>query len=238
MTYGKPVSATLFLKSLALGLLLVSFPLGCGEDGPSSVTGPEPVAAPAAAKGPAALHEVPAAGGIRVFSRRSPFFAATGPLTVESFESLPWNGSSCGDGALPLDNPLLVGDLVVRDRDCLRSFLCPSPFCDTTNIVLHLGSRGRIDFPPGTGGVLLVLEGMTNERFSLVVIDGAGHRLAVHSCSVQEEQKVLGFTSPDGIARVRMLGTESGGPVVIGSVAYEGVGEIAAGENMTEYRLR
>lgn len=208
-----------FTLLLSCTLLLV----GCGDDGVESITAPDGAYLELA---PLPDYD-PDTELIKVYLDRESFEAATGPLNVATFDDLPGLGSSCGEaGALPLDNPLYEGDLVFTDPNCLRTYLCPSPLCDSTNVVLHMGAKSTIEFPPGTGGALLVVDGMGNVPITMIVVDGNRHRTGVQLFAFQGVKSYFGFTASSGIVRIKIRGTGTGGSVVLSSVAYDGSGEL------------
>lgn len=218
----------------ALTILLILLFAGCGDDGPETIAGPGELYSD---KGPIQDFD-PDGDRLKVFHDRETFEAATGTLNRIGFEGLPGLGSSCGDpGAESLANPLLDGGVVFFDPVCLKSFLCPAPLCDSTNVVLHMGWKGTISFPHGTGGAILILEGMGAASFTLLVIDGNGGRFGVQAQAVHEEQTAIGFTAPSGIARIKILGTSSGGPAVLGGLAYEAPDGPSAGPRRIDGRI-
>jgi hypothetical protein len=172
---------------------------------------------------PEATHD-PGIGRIKVYSDFESFDAATAELTVIDFEDLPVPGSSCPDPAGFYDsipNPLQIGGVTFYSpQGCLESRHCSDPTCPGGEITLtiHLGST--IALPPGAGGILLAVEGIGDDHFSLLATDRSGAALGATSQGVPYSTSYLGFLSAVGIAEVRVIDLGSG-DLVLADVYYE-----------------
>lgn len=132
---------------------------------------------------------------ISVFTDFPSFDAATGLLVEIDFENLPINGSSgclpSDNSCTPIPNPLELEGVVFADPVDLQTGFCSSPTCQPDpdnsfggNIVLGLNPSGTIDFPDGTGGAMLVIEGIGDNPFQVEVTDFAGSTSVIDGAGV------------------------------------------------------
>lgn len=154
------------------------------------------------------------------------------------FENLPADATSCQDvdnpeGTLP--NPLSWGGLVFSDPNCLATAFCSFPTClpdvddadsDSTSILLGntsilLNAGGTIEFPAATKLVVLDVQGIGNNPFTLRVTDRRGRTYEVQDEGVLFSQALVRLSAPGGIQALEVLfvgGT--GGPLAIAAVYY------------------
>lgn len=167
---------------------------------------------------------------VSVFTDFASFDAATGPLTEIDFENLPYVGSSnCPpDPSCTLPNPLVLMGVTFTDPAALVAAFCSSPTCQPDpdnpfggNIVLVLNPGGTIDFPPGTAGAMLVIEGIGGLPFQVKVTDSASNITIVNGTGVAFGVAFLGFASPSGISRIEVLSVGGGGPLGLSAVFFE-----------------
>ena len=149
----------------------------------------------------------PVSAQTNIFTDLASFEAATGPLTEIDFENLPFD-----EGYLP--NPLTLGGVTFTDAYTLQSGFCSSPTCQPDpdnpiggNVVLYLNVDGTIDFPAGTGGVMLVVEGMGDAPYAVQVTDFGGNTITAQGQGVLFGIEYLGFTSVNGIRRIKVVST-------------------------------
>lgn len=174
-------------------------------------------------------------GGPLVLSAVETFDSVGNPLSEIDFESFPPEVSCilsvCIDTFPFFDplvpNPLTMDGVTFTDPFQLDEGFCSSPTCQIDpdnpigNIVLFLNPGGTIDFPPGTGGAMLVIEGMGNNPFTVQVTDFAGNTSIAAGQGVSFGVAFLGFTSPSGISRIEVLSVGgTGGPLVLSAVFY------------------
>lgn len=155
----------------------------------------------------------PAIGRIKVYTDFESFDEATGELTPVDFDDLPAVGSSCPgpqgyEDSIP--NPLTIGGVTFADPICLESQYCTDPTCPSGGVVLFLDIMATIDFPLQTGGVMLAVEGMGDDSFTVRVEDWWGATVTASAQGIPFGTRYLGFTSPVGVARVEVLSVENG----------------------------
>ncbi len=145
-----------------------------------------------------------------VYTDYPSFVADTGPLTNINFENLPPDGSNNpGPGQEYIPNPLVQEGVSFTDPYALTSGFCADPTCppdpenpDGGNIVLMLNQEGTIQLPLGTGGIMLVVDGMGVVSYTVEVIDFAGSVITVTSQTEEFATDYLGFTADEGIQQV------------------------------------
>jgi hypothetical protein len=161
------------------------------------------------------------------------FRAAVGPVTVVDFEDLPVDATSCPRGLndVLLPNPLVLAEVQFVDEACLHSGFCSSPTCTPDprnphegNIVLFLNPGARIELPPRTTGVLLEVQGIGSNSFTLRAIDLEGQITEAISRGVLLGVTHLGFVATHGLSRVEIVG----GPLVVSTLLFGSGGEAPA----------
>jgi hypothetical protein len=149
-------------------------------------------------------------------------------LRVIDFEDLPVQGSSCptDERAEPIDNPLRVAGIEIRDSHCLRSGFCSSPTCQPDpgterngNIVLELHPGSTIEIQRRSRLVVLSIQGIGDDLFEVRVTDGAGNTADVASAGVLFGTVNLGLSSPSGIKQIEVLpSSEGNGSIVLAAL--------------------
>jgi hypothetical protein len=198
---------------LGLLLMLVFVVAACDNDGPTG-TGCE--------------------GGVEGITLLSTYEELSqvcgGKLREINFEQLPREASSCSHHYGPgerdsIPNPLNIYDVIFEDQNCLRTGFCsfPTRQRDTTtgssgNITLFLNVDGVIKFPRSTSGVLLVIEGIGDHPFALEVTDNARNALTAGGQGTLFGVTQIGFASSRGLKTVKILRTDSAGPIVLTAV--------------------
>ncbi len=145
-----------------------------------------------------------------VYTDYASFEAATGPLTNINFENLPPNGSSVPvPGQEYISNPLILNGVTFTDPFGVTSAFCADPTCppdpenpDGGNIVLILNQDATIQLPLGTGGIMLVVDGMGVVSYTVQVIDFAGSVITATGQTEEFVTDYLGFTADEGIHQV------------------------------------
>lgn len=145
-----------------------------------------------------------------VYTDYASFEAATGPLTNINFENLPPNGYSIpGLGQEYISNPLILDGVTFTDPFGVTSAFCAAPTCppdpvnpDGGNIVLMLNQDATIQLPLGTGGIMLVVDGMGVVSYTVQVIDFAGSVITATGQTEEFTTDYLGFTADEGIQQV------------------------------------
>ena len=161
---------------------------------------------------------------IKVYTDFESFNEATGELTALDFSSLPPYGSSCPgpqgyEDSIP--NPLTIGGVIYEDPWCLESDYCSDPSCPGGGTVLFVHRMATIDFPQSTHGVMISVEGVGDDWFSLRAEDWTGIHIAATSYGIPYGTRFLGFTSSAGIARILVVGAENG-ILILRRTFYEG----------------
>jgi len=162
--------------------------------------------------------------------------AAGSVLADEDFEAMPLYApcilSVCTETTIPgqplVPNPLTTAGVTFADPVRLGLGFCSAPTCQVDpdnplgNLVLFLDAGGTIDFPAGTGGVLLVLEGIGDNTFTVRAVAFDGETMDASHQGVLYGVGVLGFDSPAGIATLEVVSVGgSGGPLSVSAVVFE-----------------
>jgi hypothetical protein len=148
-----------------------------------------------------------------IFTDFASFEAATGQLTEVNFEDLPASASSDPEeGEAFIPNSLTLDGVVFTDPFVLQAGFCSSQTCQPDpnnqaggNIVLILNQGATIDLPVGTGGAMLVIEGMGDVPFSVRVTDFGGSSVTVDGQASLNDVEFLGFTSASGIQQIEVV---------------------------------
>lgn len=173
-----------------------------------------------------AVSEVGARGPIHAVARDMDCVAAAlWPVVEIDFEGLPFDGSSCPGHRRqqPLPNPLEMSGVLFSGSSCLQASFCSVPTCiwdpDNAhggNVVLILDRGSTVDFPPETGAVVLGIQGIGDESFSVRATDVSGDSTDATAEGVHFGAVALVFTSDVGLARLEILpGGGTGGPLVL-----------------------
>jgi len=151
-------------------------------------------------------------------------------LREVDFEDLPlFSGPHLPGETQGLPSPLTVGGITLQDpRGFFRPAVCTSPTCqpdpDNTNgvnIELFLDAGGSISFPQTLRVVVLDIQGMGDDPFTLVVTDGSGEREIVTGQGVLYGVALIGLASPAGISSVAVQSVGgSRGPLVLARVLF------------------
>jgi hypothetical protein len=124
-----------------------------------------------------------------------------------------------------IPNPIVLDGVIFTESATPRSDFCSSSTCQIDpdnplgNMRLFLSPGGTIDFPLGTGGALMDIQGIGNVSFTVEVTDFVGGTLMANGQAVPNSPSYLGFTAPDGISRIELL-SASGGTFKIAAVFF------------------
>lgn len=153
------------------------------------------------------------------------------------FEDLPFDASSCGmpSPGGPISNPLDIDGVVFTDPACLQTGFCSSPTCqpdpdnpDGGNNGMGLNPGATIDFPDGTEGFLVDVQGMGDNQYGLKVTYSTGGSIDIDGRAVPYGVSYLGMLSMNGISRVEVIATGPSsncshtlcGPMALAAVFY------------------
>jgi hypothetical protein len=176
------------------------------------------------------FHLQPVSAQTDIFTDFASFFAVTGPLTEIDFENLPDSASSNPDDLVTdefIPNPLILHGVTFTAPDALETGFCSSSTCQVDpdnpsggNITLSLNQGAAIVLPVGTGGVMLVVEGMGNMSFTVRVTDFGGGSITVDGQAVLNDVEYLGFASESGIQQVEVVSVGPGGGSLVLSAMF------------------
>ena len=161
---------------------------------------------------------------ITSYSDFASFDSATGSLTFIDFEDQIIECNYFEFDPFPFNpcspSPHSIGEITITDPTGKVYF----PFCGNCgDALLFLPSPGTIEFSAGTAAVMLVIEGMGNQAFTIEVTDGTGTETFNGNGMIGFGNKVfLGFTSPSGIQQIKVIGVPPVNAVLI-SELYHGI---------------
>lgn len=146
------------------------------------------------------------------------------------FENVP-TAMSCPDVDNPertLPNPLAVGGVVLTDPHCLATAFCSSPSCipdpdnaDGGNISVLLNPGGTIGFQGRPKIVVLDVQGIGDNPFTLRVTDARGRTYDVQDQGVFYDRALVPLVASRGIQTIEVLDVGgTGGPLGIATLYY------------------
>ena len=152
--------------------------------------------------------------GLHTLTSLDDFTKETGSYVRISFEDLPLNADSCS--FIPvhdfIPNPLVLEGVTFHADYCLETAVCTSPTCtpdpdnpDGINILLVIDVDSTIDFPEGTLGVMLVVEGLGDMPYKVLATDASGATSEASGRGVYYGTSYLGVSSPAGLSRLEVL---------------------------------
>ena len=154
-----------------------------------------------------------------IFTDLDSFLTASGPLTEIDFENLPNSASSDPNDLINrnyIPNPLVLQGVTITDPVLLRTDFCAPAVClpdpDNRiggNILTLINQGATLRMPVGTGGALLIIEGMANTTFTLRVTDFAGNTTDTNSQTTLNSPTYLGFTSINGIRQIELVSLDA-----------------------------
>jgi hypothetical protein len=127
------------------------------------------------------------------------------------FEDLPYDHISFPP-IPPLPNPLKLDGVTFTDLYTLRAGLCTSPSCEPdpdnaylgANIVLSLNPGATISFDDVHRIVVLDIQGMGENPFTLLFTDKQGHQITVESQGVPYGVTLIGVSARAGVENIRI----------------------------------
>ncbi|MHC1764613.1 MAG: hypothetical protein AB9869_09930 [Verrucomicrobiia bacterium] len=159
-----------------------------------------------------------------------------GQLFDVDFEGLSAYQFGGTPGAPVLPNPLKFDGLTLSHPFSLGVGFCSTPTCEADpdnpqggNIEAFLNPNATLAFSWSPSVVILDVQGMGANPFTLEVIDGSGEREAVSGRGVLFGVSWVALTSTSGIDTIKVNEVGgSGGPMVIARVLYSQVPEPSA----------
>jgi hypothetical protein len=156
-----------------------------------------------------------------------------GPLREVNFEQFSFDFVNGLPGQPALANPLSLAGMTVTDPFTLQGGFCSTPTCrldpDNSsggNNVLFLNRGGSLSFALPPLVVVLDIQGMGSNPFTVSVTDSNGHRASLAGTGVLFGETLLGMTSANGINRIEVESVGgTGGPLVLTRVLISDVPE-------------
>lgn len=172
------------------------------------------------------LTAMPVTAQIRAFdaSRANRLPARLHEVDFEDLDLRPRQGLF--NAGLP--NPLIVDEVVFTDPFTLRGGICTSPTCEPdpdnsggNNNELFLNPGAIIAFPTKPVLVVMDVQGIGDNPFTLTVTDARGHKKLVRTHGVLFGKTVIGLFSIQRIAKVEVKEVGgTGGPIALARVLY------------------
>jgi len=174
-------------------------------------------------------------GGALVLTTVRTFDLGGGLRDEIDFESLPAEGqcilSVCESRTVwtdvTLPDPGMLHGATFSDPQHGRLAFCSAPTCQidpdspTGNVVIFLDPGATIEFPPGTAGAMLVVEGVGSNAFTIEATDRNGDSVTADAAGVPFGITWLGFISVQGLAKLRVVSVGgTGGPLAVSGVFY------------------
>jgi hypothetical protein len=156
-----------------------------------------------------------------------------GQLREVDFEGLSAYQFQGSPGEPMLPNPLRFDGLTLSHPFLLEVGFCSTPTCEADpdnlqggNIEAFLYPNATLSFAWSPSVVILDVQGMGANPFTLEVTDGGGERETVNGQAVLFGVSWVSLTSASGIETIKVDGVGgSGGPIVVARVLYSQVPE-------------